>query len=217
MSRIAIDIDDTLYPFATLARAKFCEFAIERGEEHLKRGAYMPWTEFRSPADVLGMDYWMEIISACHAPEVILAQAPLPGAVDTMWDLRDEGHDLTYITDRNPATYDVTLQWLTQCGFPLPDADDGVKFLCGRYPTKATVLHDCQYIIDDRPKTLVQFVYDFDWQNKHGSQDPDSRRLAFGIFHEHNRSLTDVPGVYLAPNWVLLREYLIEKGVLCPR
>ena len=68
---------------------------------------------------------------------------------------------------------------------------------------------DCQYIIDDRPKTLVEFVYDSNWQ-----KETTPARKGFGLFCEYNRALTDVPGIYLAPNWTLLEKYIEEKSDL---
>lgn len=225
MTRIAVDIDDTLYSFTNLAREKFVDYAIERGEDHLKRGAYCAWVEWRSPADVISLDYWMEIIRECHRPEIIREQVPYKGAVETLWELVRGGYDLTYITDRSPEAGLATAEWLYDCDFPIhTEARDGeaegtcdgasIKFLCGHYSSKAPYLHDCQYIIDDRPKNLVDFIYDFNWKHRHGSTNAEMARKGFGIFGEYNRGLTDIPGVYLAPNWKLLRQYMIEHGVL---
>jgi hypothetical protein len=88
-------------------------------------------------------------------------------------------------------------------GFPLGE------LIC-TLDDKMPHVDDCQYIIDDRPKTLCDFVYDFNWK----SMNRPWPRKGFGIFGDHNRSLTDVPNIYLAPNWTLLRQYMIDKGVL---
>jgi hypothetical protein len=74
---------------------------------------------------------------------------------------------------------------------------------------KLPLIVNCKYLIDDRPKTLVQFVYDNNWYGKMIDE-----RKGFGLFYEYNRSLTDVPGIYLAPNWALLEKYIEEKSEL---
>src|SRR4051812_8081239 len=102
MTRIAIDVDDTLYSFTQLARAKFVDFALERGDDALMRGAYCAWVEWRSPADVIDREYWKEIITSCHQPEVIGEQYPFDYAQGVVQELVDAGHELTYISDRSP-------------------------------------------------------------------------------------------------------------------
>lgn len=196
MSLIAVDLDDTLYSFAQLARREFAQMAMEQGNKHMQRGAYLAWVEWRSPADILGMDTWMEVIERCHTPNRIHQQTAFPDAADTVRDLVNQGHEILYISNRSPDVQLDTALWLDRQKFPIK----GTELVC-TFEDKMDYLTDCEYLIDDRPKTLVQFAYS------------EPRRTAFGIFGEHNRSLTDVPGIYLAPNWLLLRNYLKEKGV----
>jgi FMN phosphatase YigB (HAD superfamily) len=54
MAKIAVDIDSTLYDFETPAREAMFKLYKETGDLVYKEGAYHPWTEWRSPADVLG-------------------------------------------------------------------------------------------------------------------------------------------------------------------
>lgn len=197
--RVAIDIDDTLYSFTQLARETLIKLSIERNDSALRRAAYCSWVEWRLPDDLLGEEQWFEIINECHKPEAILAQPPYKGAADTLWGLRQAGYDLTYISSRHPDRTDATAQWLRLHDFPLGD-----RLLCDFYHSKSEQTADCDYMIDDRPKNLIEFAYD-----------PDgTERTAFGLLSEYNRSLTDVPRIYLAPNWGLLRHYLLEKEVL---
>lgn len=207
MANIAVDIDDTLYSFNQLAREMFIRVALEKGDKRLQRGAYCAWGEWRSPSDVIDEDYWGEIITLCHLPEVVIEQTPFPGAAETLRELVAQGNTLRYISNRHPDSVEATDNWLIDWSFP-----EG-ELIC-TMEDKMPFIADCQYIIDDRPKTLVQFIYNFDWQNKYGSTNADKQRLGFGIMGDYNRALTDVPGVYLAPTWTLLRQYLIEKGVL---
>jgi len=201
MPTIAIDIDDTLYDFGGLAREKWGEYAMERGDKSLQRGAYCAWPEWRSPADVVDLEHWLRIIDLCHAPDVIIEQIPYPGAYEGLWRLDDAGYDLLYISTRDPEVTEATRHWLMFQGFPYGD------LIC-THEDKIQYVRDCQYIVDDRVKTLVNFVYDHEWYNSGRPQ-----RKGFALLKEYNRALTDVPNVYLAPTWNLLINYMEDKGV----
>lgn len=213
MSSIGVDIDDTLYSFNNLAREVIIDVALEDGDKRLQRGAYCAWGEWRSPSDVSDPDAWLKVIERCHSSQHIAAQVPFPGAVATLWELVDSGHDLHYISNRRPDSYQDTHDWLYAWGFPI----EAPHMLSCNYDDKLAQLRDCQYLIDDRPKTLVQFVYEFYWKQKHGSAFSDHQRHGFGLYMPYNAALTDVPRIKLAPNWKLLRQYLIEQHVLQPR
>jgi hypothetical protein len=203
VAKIAIDIDSTLYDFASLACQTMGEIAEERGDERLRNAAYSTtWTEWRTPIDLAGEEAWNEVVDRCHKPEVILAQRAYVGAREELWDLDDAGHELVYVSNRNPSTFDATDAWLAVWAFP-----EG-KLLC-HSEDKLMSIRDCQYLIDDRPKTLVGFVYDSGpWPDQDGW---GGNRRAFGLVTPYNRNLTDVPGIYLAPSWPLLGRYLREK------
>lgn len=207
MPTIAVDIDDTLYSFGQLAREMFVTVALEREDKDLQRAAYCSWNEWRSPVDIVGLDVWLEIIDRCHSDDKIVRQRPFPNAAKTLHELAEQGYDLLYISNRKPEALDATGEWLEDFGFP-PGG-----LVCTTQPKMPFVKH-CQYIIDDRARTLVEFVYDYNWKNTWGSQNAEKTRMGFGLLGEYNRSLTDIPGVWLAPNWDLLRRYLIDKGVL---
>lgn len=198
MSKIAVDIDDTLYSFTALAREVLAE---EVDNKLYNRAAYAPWTEWRTPPDLLGLDEWIKVIDRCHDDEKILSRDPFPGCQDVLAELAEE-HELVYVSNRMTERQEATEKWLDNNNFPLGEV------ICAQNHDKKSYLTDVQYIIDDRPKTLVQFVHDHDWQG--------DQRVAFGLMTEYNRSLTDVPNIYLAPpsNWNLLRHYFIKAGVL---
>lgn len=210
MTFIAVDIDDTLYSFGQLARETIIDVALEKGDKRMQRGAYCAWGEWRSPVDVSDAVMWSEVIDRCHSPEVIQAQIPFPGAADTLRELAHCGYRLHYISNRSPDTDRVTARWLIDNGFPFRGND---RLTCTT-ADKLRLIHDCQYLIDDRPKTLVQFVYEFHWRHKHGSENEEKARMAFGLYMPYNAALTDVPGIKLAPNWKLLRQYLMDHDVL---
>lgn len=225
MARIAVDIDSTVYDFETPAREAFTKLAEERGDKTLLRGAYDPWTEWRSPADVCGLDAWLDVIELCHSEEIIAAQTPFNGAVETCQALAAEDHDLMYISNRAIESAQATHDWLEKWGFPLTDGIlEGEEYHAGHVlkvltTDKKPLLRNCQYLIDDRPKTVIDFIYDIDWQREHGrmhddTDRPDLKRRAFVIAYPYNQALTDIPHLYLAPSWAGLNQYLVGKGVL---
>lgn len=212
MAKIAIDIDSTLYDFATPARQAFLDLALKHGDkEEYFRGAYQSWVEWRSPGDVCGLEAFNEVLDIVHSEKVILNQTPYDGAQEVIEELIEE-HDIFYISNRSPESRAATEHWLGHWEFPEAE-------LIAMMDDKLPYLSECQYIIDDRAKTLVQFVEDFQWKYTYGAiSTPDYEKLnerkAFGLLFEYNRNLTDIPGIYLAPTWAGIRYYLATKGVL---
>ena len=201
-SRIAVDIDDSLYPFGQLAQEMMIKTAIKNDSKSLRKAAYSTWNEWRTPNDVLE-DEWQEVIDMCHRDHVIRSQMPFKNAVTTLRKIFDQGHDIIYTSNRSENAYSATKEWLQAHGFPQSNS-----LICTT-EDKAYHIRNCEYIIDDRPKTLVEFVYDYEWKNNSIYD-----RVGFGLFCEYNRALTDVPGIYLAPNWTLLEKYIEEKSNL---
>lgn len=207
MAKIAIDVDDTLYSFTALARNVLAKRAAEFPNTQYMNTAYALWPEWRSPVDLLGVSTWLDVIDECHADKAILDQIPYPGAAGVLWELAEQGHELIYLSARNEERYAATSHWLGASRMP-----DGVLTCTGH--DKTAHLAQCQFLVDDRPATLVKFVYDFDWKNRFGSLNGKKERKAFGLMTDFNRSLTDVPGIALAPNWNLLRHHFIKSGIL---
>lgn len=216
MSRIAVDIDSTLYDFETPAREAFTKLYEMTGNRDYLRGAYHPWTEWRSPSDSCGLETWLKVIELCHSEEIILAQRPFNGAVETCQALADEGHELLYISNRVIESAPATYAWLEREGFPLDhDIAEIEEWRSGHaFKTLTTekrpFLKDCQYLIDDRPRTAVDFVYDMEWRQNY----PDLKRKAFLLAYPYNQALTDIPNLYIAPSWAGINQYLVSKGVL---
>lgn len=164
MANIAIDIDSTLYDFETPAREACFKLWRDTGDETYKVGAYASWgSEWRAPADILGLDRWLKAISVVHDSEIIKSQVPFDGAVETCKMLMERGHTLIYITNRATETEEATREWLESYGF-LPTGDHD-HTLVVTTEDKRPHVSECQYIIDDRLKTVVEFVYDHDWHN----------------------------------------------------
>ena len=220
MAKVAVDIDSTLYDFGVLALDMLTKVAIERGDKELQKGVYHSWNEWRAPSDVINDELWLEIIGLCHQDDVILDQTPFNHSVDVLRRIFNAGHDIVYISNRAKKTYKATYEWLVKHSFPQ------AKSLVCTEGDKLPLIVNCQYLIDDRPKTLVEFVYNYKWKEEINeivnlASDvnmnlPHARfnRVGFGLFCEYNRALTDVPGIYLAPNWALLEKYIEEKSDL---
>jgi hypothetical protein len=226
MATIAVDVDSTLYDFETPSRdacLKLWEESIRAGErdDSYKEAAYHPWTEWRSPADVLGVEKWLKAIAVVHEDDAILGMQPFTGAVETCQALMRAGHKLIYITNRAAHTEEATRQWLVQNGFlhdgQVPGAAKAT--LVVTEGDKRPFIANAQYLIDDRLKTCVQFVYDFEWQFYHGERDKvkgaaNRDRIAFVKAYPYNQNATDVPGLILAPTWSAINVYLVKKGLL---
>lgn len=161
MAKIAVDIDSTLYDFESPAREAFTRLAEERNDKTLLRGAYHPWTEWRSPADACGIEAWLDAIDLCHDADMIRQQVPFTGAVETCQALMNEGHDLLYISSRKSETEEATRDWLREWNF-MDDTSGELACVVPPAP-KDPYMEDCQYLIDDRPKTVVDFIYDYKW------------------------------------------------------
>jgi hypothetical protein len=216
MATIAVDVDSTLYDFETPSRDACLKLWQETGDDAYKEAAYHPWTEWRSPADVLGVEKWLKAIAVVHEANSILRMEPFLGAVETCQALVASGHSLIYITNRAAHTESATYEWLDGNGF----LDDSEKTsLVVTEGDKRPFIKDARYIIDDRLKTCVQFVYDYEWQFYHGEigrvkGEANMDRLAFVKAYPYNQNATDIPGLILAPTWSAINVYLVKKGLL---
>lgn len=208
-SKIAVDVDDTLYPFGDAVREEFFRMAVEKDDKSILKGAYAPFTEWRSLSDSLEGDLVYEAILRVH--DKALKQTPYKGAEEALWGLVDSGHEIVYITSRLEKYFDDTLEWLYAQGFPYAVSD---SLICSQ-GSKMPYIRDCQYLIDDRPETVVDFVTDYTWQRSRSlNENPDQARKAFGLWFPYNQALTDIKNVYLAPNWYGISYYLKRKGLI---
>lgn len=218
MARIACDIDDTLYSFTDEAREVLSEMVDEdeRYHEQLKNALYANWDQWRTPYELCGFDenrdsLWLEVIRRCHDDERILAQTPFPGAVETLQDLDKEGHQFVYISNRATETYEATFQWLEEQGFPTDPLKHELVITSG---PKGPYVEQCQYMIDDRARNVLDFIYDYEWYEKTRYRIPLRERKAFVRVAGYNNGLTDVKRLYLGHTWTALRRYMIREGLL---
>jgi hypothetical protein len=223
MATIGVDVDSTLYDFESPSRDAALKMWQESGDDGFKEAAYHPWTEWRSPADVLMGDdgvphRWLEVIARVHEDDSILSQVPFTGAVETCQNLINAGHNLIYITNRKAHTEEATRQWLVNHRF-LPEPDRVNAKLVVTEGDKRPFLEKAQYLIDDRLKTCVEFVYDFEWQYFNGERgkvkgSANKDRVAFVKAYPYNQNATDIPGLIVAPTWAAISHYLTRKGLL---
>lgn len=217
MATVAVDIDSTLYDFDTLAREAALALWLETGDEIYRKGIYYSSEDWRAPAELMGFEHWVEgVIGRCHDDEMILKQEPFPGAVDTCRALLDAGHSLIYISNRATETERATNAWLDENDFLPPNSKSKVVITTG---DKRPFIKDAQYIIDDRLKTCVEFVYDYEWQFTFGERgavkgERNRDRRAFVLKYPYNQNATDIPGLYVAPTWAGLNVYMHRKGLL---
>ena len=209
LAKIAVDIDDTLYDFGIKIREEFFKMAIEYDNKELLKGAYAPHLEWRSLSDSLSEEIVSEAINRVHSDQSILDQIPYESSLQTLWQLKHSGHDIIYISSRQEKSFRATYNWLNLWDFP--DASEE-NVLCVQ-GDKAPYLLYCQYLIDDRPKTVSDFVQDYTWRKSHGNS-PEKQRKAFGLWFPYNQALTDLKNVYLAPSWLGIEYYLKRKGVI---
>jgi 5'(3')-deoxyribonucleotidase len=206
LARIAIDIDSTLYDFALPLRQAFLDLALDEGDkETYFKGGYQSWVEWRSPTDVCGYEAFQKALNIVHSPEVIRSQIPFEGASKVVKRLCQEGHEVYFLSNRSNSkeTVYATEQWIDENIVELDSTDAYWSVTCTLHDkSKYLVETDC--LIDDRPKTLVEFIY------KYGPRGAK----AFGLMYEYNRALTDIPNIYLAPTWRGLEYYLEAKGIL---
>jgi len=198
----AIDIDSILYPFDIPARRAFENLYEETGDKKYLIGAYHSWDEWRSPEDACGKETWEKVIAMVHSPEVILEQTPFVGAVEGVNAIWNNGYEIIYVSNRHSNSVNATTQWLKDQGFPLGE-------LHCIQQDKKDILSKCRYLIDDRPKTLVDFIYDFDWKVQNAVD-----RKAFSLLYSYNRNLSDIPGIFLSPTWDGITSYLERKGII---
>lgn len=208
LAKIAVDIDDTLYNFGEKIREEFFKMAIEKDDKSLLKGAYAPHLEWRSLSDSLSDEIVREAIDRVHSHESIISQTPYEHSVQTLWDLVNSGHELMYISNRDSRCWASTSNWLIINEFPIDVQDNNVHCVTGN---KEEYLLHCQYIIDDRPSTVANFVNNYTWKRSFGSK---NQRKAFGLWFPYNQALTDLDNVYLAPTWLGIQYYLKRKGVI---
>lgn len=189
--------DETLYSFDEEVREAFFEIAIERNDKSILKAAYSNNQEWRNLVDHnKALAY--EAIERVH--EQATSQIPFKNSIDVVNRLAEQ-HTIKYVGSRFKKHYDNTKSWLNYWDFP-----EGELFCVEHTDSKHNYFRDVQYLIDDRPRTIVEFINDTSWKG--------DQRLAFGLWRQYNQNLTDVRNILLAPTWRGLEYYLERKKVL---
>lgn len=83
-------------------------------------GIYVPYENIRyfdlQKSFSLTDEQYEEMMIKAHMPEVLLAYEETPGAVKTVNNWIDEGHDVSIITGRPYSAYEASLEWLDRHG-----------------------------------------------------------------------------------------------------
>lgn len=83
-------------------------------------GIYVPYEYIRyfdlQKSFSLTDEQYEEMMIKAHMPEVLLAYEETPGAVKTVNNWIDEGHDVSIITGRPYSAYEASLEWLDRHG-----------------------------------------------------------------------------------------------------
>ncbi len=180
-----------MYDFGTEVREAFFEKAIATGDKSFLKGAYSSFAEWRDLSDVGEWEYIEEAIEWVHDRQVI--QKPYKNSASVLTRL-NWTHEIKYVTSRKDKYYDSTTYWLNMWQFPVGE------LICSDHD-KSEHLEDCQILIDDRPRTIVNFI-------------KKEENKAFGLWSPYNRNLTDIRHVYLAPTWRGLEVYLEKTKIL---
>lgn len=206
MATVAVDIDETLYSFDSAVRDAFFDMAEDYEDKSILRMAYSNNLEWRNLVDH-DKKLAYEAIERVHSstPKYEL----FPGAKETLEEIHEVGHTIKYIGTRWEKHQDVTREWL----FDKNDLPAGNVVCADPTQPKNNSLGECQYLIDDRPKTILDFLYDDEWDFPYGGPQ-ENHRKAFALWRPYNQNLTEVKNLYLAPTWRGLRYYLERKGVI---
>ncbi|WP_239618121.1 5' nucleotidase, NT5C type [Cohnella mopanensis] len=95
-----------------------------------------------------GRQLWNE-----HRDEIYYSAPPFDDAVQTLQELEGQGHEIYYVTARNPEHCERTKSALIKAGFPVQDD----RFYCGMADSeKVHILRKLglDYYFDDKPAVL---------------------------------------------------------------
>lgn len=136
--KFGIDLDGVVVDFTTDWRNCYAEaFGVLVPASH-GWNALVDLTHFGSSEEFFD---WLS------TTECWMNSDPLPGAIETLWKLHDDGHHIAIITSKPPWAIPRTLQWLANHDIPLKEihiTGGGIK--------KSSVV--CDVYVDDSPINL---------------------------------------------------------------
>ncbi|MFZ3579680.1 5' nucleotidase, NT5C type [Virgibacillus sp. DJP39] len=154
--RFGFDIDDTLinlreHAFTIYNKKLGLDIPIEAFYE-LKR------VEIHEPfglTEEQGKAMWKDSLEEIYYTSC----PPFPGAVETLNELNEQGHEIYYITARPSEHGERTKRWLLETGFPVKDD----SFYYGmRDEEKIHIIRqlNLDYYVDDKPAVLDTLMQD---------------------------------------------------------
>lgn len=196
------DIDSTIVDFCPQALRIIVELALERKDDRLLRAAWncTGWSEFKGPLDMCGDKVWQEVIDKAHSDHEIESRPLIDKDCVSVLNKIASIYTLIFISNRRPDSYKATRRWLENQGF-----ENWAGLICTTR-NKNNHMKNGRYLIDDRPKTMVEFLYD------HRKTDQKERKV-FSLITDYNRNLTDIPNIFLAPDWSGLDHYFKTEGI----
>lgn len=162
--RVGFDIDDTLINLR--------EYAFQLYNKKLKQNVGLDVYQTIKTLEiheVFGLDakaggkLWNSLAEEIYFSDCLVFE----GALETLQKLEQEGHEIFYITARNPEHCERTKKWMRDRGFPIQDD----HFFCGmKDDEKISIIQKLKldYYFDDKPavlETLLNIptkVYAFD-------------------------------------------------------
>ncbi len=135
MKKIIVDIDNTLWDFATALWKKVEHLGVPRPSEW----QWDFWEEY------LTIEQFLRCIDEVHEEQDASAR-PFPGATDFLAALRKDGCHITIASHRNPASRAVTEKWLKTHDLAFDDLYVG--------PDKTVLFDDHHAIVDDSAELL---------------------------------------------------------------
>lgn len=175
--RIAIDIDSTLHHhWDALSEASMRRFGVELPYEE-----QVHWGRTR-----LRPDQFEICVEESHSETRILAAAPYAGAVETVCEWHEQGHEIHVVSDRGEEKRATTERWLQRIGLPY------ARLHCSAAKVERCVEHRIELLIDDNPIDL---------------RAASERGLAVvAVLHPWNEEVCEEEGLLAVRDWARLRE-----------
>lgn len=148
--RFGFDIDDTLINL----REHAFNLYNRKLEKNIKSEVFhaLKRVEIHEPfglTDEQGKNMWNDSLEEIYYTTC----PPFPGAVETIQELDNHGHEIYYITARPKAHGERTKTWMKQQGFPVQNG----RFFYGMQDgEKVHIIKDLDldYYVDDKPAIL---------------------------------------------------------------
>lgn len=127
------------------------------------------------------------------AEDIYFNECPaFEGALELLHELKDEGHEIYYITSRHGKHCERTRDWMLNQGFPVAEG----HFFCGmKDEEKINIIHSLQldYYFDDKPAVLETLI--------------DTETKVFIIDQSYNQHVKKFPRL---KKWSELRESIAK-------